>query len=192
MLTTSSILLDLVGSALSDPFLSYSAALAGLAGPLHGLANQEVLRFILGLQKEIGSNVTNEQMKDHIWSVLKSGQVIPVYGTPERFVPSHSLNISIARRSRRIEETRSSIHGSSTIRHGSTRNRARSYLQARQPSKRLFFDFVRLTIAHLLFSNLISSLKSLLEYLPNTERPRTPSPTSTLSLDRSYGTTVLR
>ncbi|CEQ42749.1 SPOSA6832_04610, partial [Sporobolomyces salmonicolor] len=34
----------LVGSALSDPFLSYSAALAGLAGPLHGLANQEVLR----------------------------------------------------------------------------------------------------------------------------------------------------
>ncbi|VDK55302.1 unnamed protein product, partial [Anisakis simplex] len=33
----------LVGSALSDPFLSFSAAMAGLAGPLHGLANQEVL-----------------------------------------------------------------------------------------------------------------------------------------------------
>jgi citrate synthase len=36
----------LVGSALSDPYLSYSAAMAGLAGPLHGLANQEVLVFI--------------------------------------------------------------------------------------------------------------------------------------------------
>ncbi|KAF5198538.1 Citrate synthase protein, partial [Thalictrum thalictroides] len=30
----------LVASALSDPFLSFAAALNGLAGPLHGLANQ--------------------------------------------------------------------------------------------------------------------------------------------------------
>jgi citrate synthase len=30
----------LVGSALADPYLSYSAGLNGLAGPLHGLANQ--------------------------------------------------------------------------------------------------------------------------------------------------------
>jgi hypothetical protein len=29
-----------VGSALSDPYLSFAAALNGLAGPLHGLANQ--------------------------------------------------------------------------------------------------------------------------------------------------------
>ena len=29
----------LVGSALSDPYLSYSAGINGLAGPLHGLAN---------------------------------------------------------------------------------------------------------------------------------------------------------
>jgi citrate synthase len=33
----------LVGSAMSDPYLSFSAAMCGLAGPLHGLANQEVL-----------------------------------------------------------------------------------------------------------------------------------------------------
>lgn len=32
----------LVGSALSDPYLSFAAGLNGLAGPLHGLANQEV------------------------------------------------------------------------------------------------------------------------------------------------------
>lgn len=30
----------LVASALSDPYLSFSAGLSGLAGPLHGLANQ--------------------------------------------------------------------------------------------------------------------------------------------------------
>jgi len=35
----------LVGSALSDPYLSFSAGLNGLAGPLHGLANQECLKF---------------------------------------------------------------------------------------------------------------------------------------------------
>lgn len=29
----------LVGSALADPYLSYSAGVNGLAGPLHGLAN---------------------------------------------------------------------------------------------------------------------------------------------------------
>ena len=72
--------LHLVGSALSDPFLSYSAGLAGLAGPLHGLANQEVLRFILGMQKEVGDNPTPEKVKEYIWSVLKSGRVIPGYG----------------------------------------------------------------------------------------------------------------
>lgn len=30
----------LVGSALSDPYLAFAAAMNGLAGPLHGLANQ--------------------------------------------------------------------------------------------------------------------------------------------------------
>lgn len=41
----------LVASALSDPYLSYSAGLNGLAGPLHGLANQECLRWILDLKE---------------------------------------------------------------------------------------------------------------------------------------------
>ena len=72
--------INLVGSALSDPFLAYSAGLAGLAGPLHGLANQEVLRFILGMQKDVGDNPTPEKVKEYIWSVLKSGRVIPGYG----------------------------------------------------------------------------------------------------------------
>jgi hypothetical protein len=71
---------DLVGSALSDPFLSYSAALAGLAGPLHGLANQEVLSFILAMTKEIGNSPSDEKIVEHLWSLLKSGRVIPGYG----------------------------------------------------------------------------------------------------------------
>lgn len=70
----------LVGSALSDPFLSYSAGLQGLAGPLHGLAAQEVLRWILAMQKEIGDNATDEEVKNYLWKTLNSGQVVPGYG----------------------------------------------------------------------------------------------------------------
>lgn len=43
----------LVGSALSDPYLSYSSGLNGLAGPLHGLANQEVLRWLKDIRKQV-------------------------------------------------------------------------------------------------------------------------------------------
>lgn len=70
----------LVGSALSDPFLSYSAGLQGLAGPLHGLAAQEVLRWILQMQDHIGTKFSKDDIKDYLWSTLKSGRVIPGYG----------------------------------------------------------------------------------------------------------------
>lgn len=70
----------LVGSALSDPFLSYSAGLQGLAGPLHGLAAQEVLRFILDMQKAVGEKFSESDVNKYLWSVLKSGRVIPGYG----------------------------------------------------------------------------------------------------------------
>jgi citrate synthase len=70
----------LVGSALSDPYLSFSAAMNGLAGPLHGLANQEVLRFILRMRDEVGTNATDEDIKAYLWKLLKSGQVVPGYG----------------------------------------------------------------------------------------------------------------
>jgi citrate synthase len=46
----------LVGSALSDAYLSYSAGINGLAGPLHGLANQEVLDWILALKSSCGNS----------------------------------------------------------------------------------------------------------------------------------------
>jgi len=71
----------LVGSALSDPYLSLTAGMAGLAGPLHGLANQEVLRWIMALKKNFGkSQPTKEQLAEYCWKTLNSGQVIPGYG----------------------------------------------------------------------------------------------------------------
>lgn len=70
----------LVGSALSDPYLSFAAGMNGLAGPLHGLANQEVLVWLMKLREQVGDNCTKEQMKDFIWKTLKSGQVVPGYG----------------------------------------------------------------------------------------------------------------
>jgi len=70
----------LVGSALSDPYLSYSAALLGLAGPLHGLANQEVLRWMLAMRKEVGEHPSHDHIKEYLWKTLKNGQVVPGYG----------------------------------------------------------------------------------------------------------------
>ncbi|BFZ01452.1 hypothetical protein BsWGS_04491 [Bradybaena similaris] len=70
----------LVGSALSDPYLSFAAGLNGLAGPLHGLANQEVLVWTTKLQEALGGEVSDEQLRDFIWKTLKSGQVVPGYG----------------------------------------------------------------------------------------------------------------
>uniref|UniRef100_A0A2Z5RE60 Citrate synthase n=1 Tax=Reticulitermes speratus TaxID=60591 RepID=A0A2Z5RE60_9NEOP len=70
----------LVGSALSDPYLSFAAGMNGLAGPLHGLANQEVLIFLKKLQQELGDNVADDALKEFIWKTLKSGQVVPGYG----------------------------------------------------------------------------------------------------------------
>ncbi|KAH8831265.1 citrate synthase [Flagelloscypha sp. PMI_526] len=70
----------LVGSALSDPFLAFAASLNGLAGPLHGLANQEVLVWLEKMQKQIGKDASDEAVKEYVWSTLKGGQVVPGYG----------------------------------------------------------------------------------------------------------------
>ncbi|KAJ3348357.1 citrate (Si)-synthase [Entophlyctis luteolus] len=70
----------LVGSALSDPYLAFAAGLNGLAGPLHGLANQEVLRWIMKMQAAVGENPSDEKIKEYLWTTLKSGQVVPGYG----------------------------------------------------------------------------------------------------------------
>lgn len=69
-----------VASALSDPFYAISAALNGLAGPLHGLANQECLAFILDIRERYNGVPSLDQLRDLCWERLNSGQVIPGYG----------------------------------------------------------------------------------------------------------------
>lgn len=71
----------LVGSALSDPYLSFAAGMTGLAGPLHGLANQEVIRWIEELQENLGTQEpSKEQIAQYIKDTLTAGKVVPGYG----------------------------------------------------------------------------------------------------------------
>lgn len=68
------------GSALSDPYYSVSAGLNGLAGPLHGLANQECLRFHLAVRETFNGVPSKEQLTKYAWDLLKAGRVIPGFG----------------------------------------------------------------------------------------------------------------
>lgn len=70
----------LVGSALSDIYLSCSAGLNGLSGPLHGLANQECCNWLLNLYQEYKGVPSKEQIHDYVEKTLSEGRVIPGYG----------------------------------------------------------------------------------------------------------------
>lgn len=71
----------LVASSLADVYLAISAMINGLAGPLHGLANQEVLRWLQNLYNKMGgAKPTEDELKQFVWDTLNSGQVIPGYG----------------------------------------------------------------------------------------------------------------
>jgi citrate synthase len=71
----------LVGSALSDPYLSYAAGMNGLAGPLHGLANQEVIKWIFEMQQKLNTDLpAKEQIAEYVQETLKAGKVVPGYG----------------------------------------------------------------------------------------------------------------
>ena len=71
----------LVGSSLSDIYLCISSMINGLAGPLHGLANQEVLRWLQDLHSKMNGKIPSEdEMKQFVWDTLNSGQVIPGFG----------------------------------------------------------------------------------------------------------------
>jgi citrate synthase len=69
-----------VASALSSPFLSVAAGLNGLAGPLHGLANQECLKFVLEVRDHFDGAPSQEELKQFCWDRLDNGRVIPGYG----------------------------------------------------------------------------------------------------------------
>jgi len=71
----------LVASALSDAYYALSGGMNGLAGPLHGLANQEVLRWLMNFQKKLdGKEPTEELVREALWNTLNAGQVIPGFG----------------------------------------------------------------------------------------------------------------
>ena len=71
----------LVSSSLSDIYLSTSAMINGLAGPLHGLAAQSVLQWLQDLMEKMGgADPTEAEIKQFVWDTLNSGQVIPGFG----------------------------------------------------------------------------------------------------------------
>jgi citrate synthase len=77
----------LAGSTLSDIYYAFSAGLNALAGPLHGLANQECLAWLLGVRDQFGGVPTREQLRQYAWDTLESGKVIPGYGHAVLRVP---------------------------------------------------------------------------------------------------------
>jgi len=70
----------LVGSTLSDVYYSFSAGLNALAGPLHGLANQESLAWLLDVHKQFNGVPSRDDLYKFAWDTLNSGHVIPGYG----------------------------------------------------------------------------------------------------------------
>ncbi len=72
---------QLVGSTLSDVYLSLSGGMNALAGPLHGLANQEVIKWVFRMIDTLGTRQpSKEQIADYVNNTLAAGKVIPGYG----------------------------------------------------------------------------------------------------------------
>lgn len=71
----------LTGSTLSDAYASLASGMNALAGPLHGKATQEVIKWVLQMLEEMGTkNPTAEQIETFIRKTLSEGKVIPGYG----------------------------------------------------------------------------------------------------------------
>lgn len=71
----------LAGSTLSDVYYSLVSGVNALAGPLHGLANQEVIKWIFEMTDHLGTTKpTSEQIEKYITETLAEGKVIPGYG----------------------------------------------------------------------------------------------------------------
>lgn len=88
-----------INSALSDLYYSLSGGLNGLAGPLHGLANQECLKWVLSTMDKFGGVPTEEDIEKYAWETLNAGRVIPGYGhavlrvTDPRFTAFHKFGV---------------------------------------------------------------------------------------------------
>jgi citrate synthase len=71
---------SIVNSTLADLYYALSAGLNALAGPLHGLANQECLKWVLDVMDQFGGTPSDEDLEKFAWETLNSGRVIPGYG----------------------------------------------------------------------------------------------------------------
>ena len=56
-----------VGSSLSDAYYAVAAGLNGLAGPLHGLANQECLKFVCSIYDRYNGVPDEKQIEEFCW-----------------------------------------------------------------------------------------------------------------------------
>lgn len=71
----------LVGSTLSDAYMSLAGGMNSLAGPLHGLANQEVVKWIFEMLDHLGTKKpTKTQIRKYVKETLAARKVIPGYG----------------------------------------------------------------------------------------------------------------
>lgn len=88
--------MHLAGSTLSDAFYAFSASLNALAGPLHGLANQECIGWLLNVYKQFGGVPSREELYKFTWDTLNSGKVIPGYGHAVLRVPDPRFTAQMA------------------------------------------------------------------------------------------------
>ena len=72
--------MHLTGSTLSDAFFAFSSSLNALAGPLHGLANQESLAWLLEMKEMFHGVPSRDELYKYAWDTLNGGKVIPGYG----------------------------------------------------------------------------------------------------------------
>ena len=88
-----------INSALSDLYYSISGGLNGLAGPLHGLANQECLKWVLETMDKFGGVPSEDDIEKYTWETLDAGRVVPGYGhavlrvTDPRFTAFHKFGV---------------------------------------------------------------------------------------------------
>lgn len=69
-----------VASGLEDMYGSLSASMAALAGPRHGGANQDCLRFVKDVLSQVGEKATGQDVEALIRSRLKNNQLVFGFG----------------------------------------------------------------------------------------------------------------
>lgn len=69
-----------IASGHEDMYGSLVGAMAALAGPLHGMANQECLRFLKAISKEIKDPSDEKAVNDHLEDLLAKGGVLYGFG----------------------------------------------------------------------------------------------------------------